>query len=254
MLVNATLVPDTALLVPGAAGAAEVLADVRTAAVDAVRDLVGDGDAPARLVVVAPGTADRMRPGPFVPTLAAAGVEDAALGWAAPTPHPDVTPTVVDGPAAAAALLLLAHAEWAGPVTLVEVAPPGEEGWTRAPGRGAELAALGQGVTAGVERVGVLVAGSLSARRGPDAPLPEDDRSVAVDGAMLADLADAGPDARTRLSVMAADLAAELAVTAWAPWQVALGGVPRRTQVRARVHHVAAPFGVTYVVASWRPS
>jgi hypothetical protein len=53
---------------------------------------------------------------------------------------------------------------------------------------------------------------------------------------------------------MSPDLAAELAVTLWAPWQVVLGGVPRRASVRADVHHVDAPFGVTYVVASWRPS
>ena len=250
VLAVAVLVPDTALLVPGAAGAATVLDDVRGAAVGAVHDLVDAG--PARVVVVAPGTADRMRPGPFVPSLAAAGIDDADLGWAAPPAHPDVTPTTVHGPAASTALLLLGHAGWTGPVTLVEVATPGDEAYTRAPGRSAELAALGQGVTSGPERVAVLVAGSLSARRGPGAPLAEDERAAAVDGGMLADLADAGPQARERLAVMAPDLAAELAVTAWAPWQLVLGAVGRRTAVQADVHHVDAPFGVTYVVATWR--
>ncbi len=246
----AALVPDTALLVPGAAGASEVLTDVRTAAVAAVTELVDAG--PARVVVVAPGTADRMRPGPFRPSLAAAGIDDAALAWVAPPAHPEVTPTTVHGPAAAVALLLLARAGWTGPVTLVEVAGPGEEALTVAPGRAAELAALGSGVVGGLERVGVVVAGSLSARRGPDAPLPQDPRAAAVDGGMLADLADGGPDARGRLAVMAPDLARDLAVTAWAPWQLVIGAVGRRTAVRAAVHHVSAPLGATYVVATWR--
>jgi hypothetical protein len=252
VLVNATLVPDTALLVPGASGTTDVLPDVRAAAVQSVRGLLEDR--PARVVVAAPGPADRMRPGPFSPSLAAAGVDDAALGWVAPPSHPDVTPSAVDVPASAAALLLLAHAGWTGPTTLVEVTAPGEAAWTRATGRAAELAALGHGVTGGPERVGLLVAGSLSARRGPEAPLAEDPRAAAVDGGMLADLRDGGSQARARLAVMAPDLAADLAVTLWAPWQVALGGVPGRGDVAADVSLVAAPFGVTYVVASWRPS
>ena len=300
VLVNATLVPDTVLLVPGAAGAAEVLAETRAAAVDAVRALVADG--PERVVVVAPGPADRTRRGPFTPGLAAAGIDDALLGWSAPGPDAEVTRDTgagsdpdpdpdpdadagagpgadpgtaadarvaaprVDGPAAATALLLLAHAGWTGPVTLVDVAAPGggtPPGGGAQPGggtlpagvdRAAGLAALGRGLTTGPDRVGVLVAGSLSARRGPAAPLAEDERAGAVDAAMLAALADAGPDARTRLAGLGPRLAAELAVTAWAPWQVAVGAVPDGATPRAAVHHTAAPFGVTYVVASWRAS
>ncbi len=250
MLVNATLVPDTALLVPGASGATDVLPDVRAAAVDAARALVADD--PARVVVVAPGTADRMRPGPLAPSLAAVGVDDAALGWQGPPVPPETTPSLVDVPGAVTALLLLGHVGWTGPVTFIEVTPPTDEEWTLATGRAAELAALGYGVTSGPDRVGMLVAGSLSARRGPDAPLAEDPRAVPVDGGMLADLRDGGLEARTRLGVMAPDLARDLAVTLWAPWQVALGGFPRRATVDATVHHVAAPFGVHYVVASWR--
>ncbi|GAA2728491.1 hypothetical protein [Cellulomonas aerilata] len=251
MLDNATLVPDTALLVPGAAGAAEVLPEVRAAAVAAVEALLAAS--PARVVVVAPGRADRMMPGPFAPTLAAAGIDDARLGWplTAGDVHPDVTPTRVDGPASAVALALLARCGWSGPTTLAEVAPPGTEPLTVAPGRAAELAALGYGLASGPERVAFLVAGSFSARRGSDAPLEHDRRAAAVDGGMLADLADAGPDARVRLAGMAPDLAAELAVTAWAPWQLVLGAVPRRATVRAAVPHVSAPFGATYAVASW---
>ncbi len=124
VLVNATLVPDTALLVPGTAGAAEVLRETRAAAVDAARALLAA--APSRVVVVAPGACDRTRSGPFAPSLAAAGIDDAALGWVAPPRDTVATtpPARVDAPAAATALLLLAHAGWTGPVTLVEVAPP----------------------------------------------------------------------------------------------------------------------------------
>ena len=271
VLVNATLVPDTALLVPGAAGRAQVLADTRAAAVDAVRALLADE--PAHVVVVAPGSGDRTRRGQLVPSLAAAGIDDAALGWVGAPPC--ALPTAasrVDAPAAATALLLLAHAGWTGPVTLVEVARPvvgdGAAAATRrvvaagvtagtAPrsDRAVLLAAIGREVTVGPDRVALLVAGSLSARRGPHAPLAEDARSISLDDAVLADLADGGPDARVRLATLDAGLVAELAVTAWAPWVVALGAVdalPPGTRVRPTVHHLAAPFGVTYPVISWR--
>lgn len=281
MLVNATLVPDTALLVPGAAGAAEVLADTRAAAVDAVRAVLADG--PVHVVVVAPGPVDRTRRGPFVPSLAAAGIDDAALGWVgSPRSSRPEGACRVDAPAAATALLLLAHAGWTGPVTLVEVAPvpvpvpvlgdaagsaprravgadvaaegtaPGAD---RDSDRAGTLAAVGREVAAGPDRVALLVAGSLSARRGPGAPLAEDHRSAVLDDALLAGLADAGPDARARLAALDPGLVAELAVTGWAPWVVALGAVgalPPGTTVRPTVHHLAAPFGVTYPVVSWR--
>lgn len=251
VLASATLVPETALLVPGAAGAAEVLAEVREAAVTAVEHLLAAR--PARVVVVAPGTADRTVPGPFVPTLAAAGIGDAHLGWplVAGDVPPDVTPTAVDRPAPAVALLLLARCGWTGPVALAEVAAPGAEVVASAAGRAAELAALGRGLAGGPEQVALLAAGSLSARSGPDAPLAHDPRAPAVDAEMLADLADGGPRARVRLAAMAPDLAAELAVSAWAPWQVVLGAVPPGRDVRAAVEHTSAPLGATYAVVTW---
>jgi hypothetical protein len=251
----AILVPDTALLVPGAAGAADVLTDVRAAAVDAVQVMLAAS--PARVVVVAPGDSDRMMPGPFLPTLGAAGVDDARLGWPATgaTPHPDVTPTRVDNPASAVALLLLGRCGWTGPVTLAEVTPPGADPLTTAAGRSAELAALGYGLAAGPEPAAFLVAGSFSARRGQDAPLEHDRRAAAVDDGMLTDLADASRPARARLAGMAPELAAELVVTAWAPWQLVIGAVAGHAAgqgtVRGAVHHVSAPFGATYAVASW---
>ena len=263
VLDSAVLVPDTALLVPGAAGATDVLADVRAAALGAARDLVDA--APARVVVVAPGPVERTRTGPFVPSLTAAGLEDARLGWAPRRVPPDGTATRVHAPAASVALLLLGAAGWTGPVTLAEVtagAPgrlpgtpstaPTTTPTTASAGRAAALATLGRDLTAGPERVAVLAAGSLSARRGPDAPLAEDPRAAAVDDAVVADLADAGPPAQARLAAVPPELAVELAITAWAPWQVVLGAVAPDAAVRAAVRHVSAPLGAGYVVATWQ--
>ena len=80
MLVAAALVPDTALLVPGAAGTASVLDGLRSAALHAVAHvvaLVGTGT----VVVVAPGPAHRELAGTVLPSLGAAGVPDHLLGW-----------------------------------------------------------------------------------------------------------------------------------------------------------------------------
>ncbi|NNH08417.1 hypothetical protein HLB10_15175, partial [Cellulomonas fimi] len=75
------------------------------------------------------------------------------------------------------------------------------------------------------ERVALVVVGSGSARHGPDAPLADDDRAPALDASLAADLADAGPGARARLSALDEQLAADLAVSGWPGWQVLLGAV-----------------------------
>jgi hypothetical protein len=98
----------------------------------------------------------------------------------------------------------------------------------------------------------VLVAGSLSARNGPGAPHPQDDRAGPFDAAMVADLALGDAPARGRLAAIPAELAAELAVTAWAPLQVLLGAAGDVASFGADVRYASAPFGVTYAVATWR--
>src|SRR5690554_2389637 len=75
VLIAAALVPDTALLVPGASGRSELLAAERSAALEAVRRVVAAG--PGRLVVVAapaPRGPGLRTTGPVRPTLAAAGL------------------------------------------------------------------------------------------------------------------------------------------------------------------------------------
>lgn len=254
VLAIAALVPETALLVPGAAGRAVVLEDVRAAAVDAGCEVVRA--VPDRMVVVAPGPRDRVLDWPVRPSLAAAGVDDTGLGWTMPE-TPLAPGGAVPGVGASVVLLLLARAGWAGPVTVVEVAPsPGPPAGTRGGNdtRAEALRALGADLVAGSARVALLVAGSLSARHGPRAPHADDERAAPFDAATLADLALADPPARQRLGAVAGSRAAELEVTAWAPLQVLLGAAADGPSPEARVRHASAPFGVTYAVAVWRGS
>lgn len=272
MLVAAALVPETALLVPGVSGADDVLPGLRSIVLAAVGDLVAAR--PDRVVVVAaahPSRPDAVghghrrggrhdsevvrppeavrepevvhRTGPLHPTLGAAGLDDARLGWSFPARSGSAE---VRDVAPAVGLHLLARGGWDG-ATEVVVVPPD-----------ARLARrVGGDLTAG--RTALLLVGSLSARRGPDGPLPDDERAAEVDERVLADLsALGGPDdaadaaARRRLTQLTAATASELAISAWAPWQVLCaatdGGRWRSTQ-----RWVGAPFGATYAVVSWEP-
>ncbi|NMR19515.1 hypothetical protein [Cellulomonas fimi] len=249
MLRAAVLVPDTALLVPGAAGRAVVLDEIRAAALEEVRDMVAT--APDRVVVVAPGAADRVVAGRVVASLAAAGVDDAALGWratggSAPERGADEP---MASTATSVALLLLAAAGWSGPTTVVETAVSVETAASSAQA----LRDRGASLVDGSAPVVLVLAGSLSARHGPDAPLADDPRAATADDALLADLRAADPEARRRLADVPAELARDLAMTVWAPLQVLLGAVGT-TPVEPRIAEVAAPWGVPYVVARWVPA
>lgn len=262
MLVAASLVPATALLVPGAAGRAEVLVDLRARALDVVAALLAAG--PELIVVVAPGSIDRDLDGPVRAGLGSAGVPDDRLGWSLPASFAAHGAAPVVGVAASVGLLLLARSGWVGPVRVLEVAPCDEAAvvgatTTRAAhlrALGARLVDAGSGSGAGERhgggRVGLVVAGSLSARHGPDAPLADDERAPAYDAAVLADLADGGPAARARLGDLDGAVAGELAVTGWGPWQVLLGAVGAG-EVDAAVLAAGAPFGAQHVVATWVP-
>lgn len=240
MLVRAALVPDTALLVPGAAGSAEVLPALRDAALRAVQDVVATG--PRTIVVVAPGREERELTGVVRPSLGPAGIPDRLLSW----PVPDVT---LDGPRAgppsvpsAVALHLLARAGRTDGLRVVEVT--GRQG-------AEELAALGRTLV-GDGPTGLVVVGSGSGRHGPDAPLADDPRAIEHDARVLVDLVDAGPDARARLAVDDPALAEELAVRGWGPWQVLLGAVGP-AQVRGRLLATTTELGAQHSVLVWEP-
>jgi hypothetical protein len=237
MLVAAAIVPPTALLVPGAGGAEEVLVPERLAAVEAVRAVV---DAqPIVIAVVVPGTGP-VRVGRMQPTLAAAGIDDGRLGWACrPTVGAgEVAP--VDDVAGAVGLLLLDQAGWRGPVELF-LAGPSESALLRM--RGDELVRA--------RRTGLLLVGGLSTRHGPDGPLATDERAAPVDDAIATDLGNLDRPARGRLAGVPARLASTLAISAWGPWQVLLGAVTG-DPVAMTTHAVGAPFGAGYVTVSWR--
>jgi hypothetical protein len=264
MVVAASLVPATALLVPGAAGRSEVLVDLRARALDAVSALLAAG--PERVVVIAPGPIDRDLDGPVRAGLASAGVPDDRVGWSLPASLPGQVGAPAAGVAASVGLLLLARSGWVGPVRVLEV---GSSDATAIAGatteRAAHLRAVGarlvaadagagyrSGDSRGGNRVGLVVVGSLSARHGPDAPLADDERAPAYDAAVLADLADGSPAARARLGSLDERVAGELAVTGWGPWQVLVGAVGADA-VDAMVLAAGAPFGAQHVVATWLP-
>ncbi|NUU17457.1 hypothetical protein HP550_09360 [Cellulomonas humilata] len=238
MLVVAALVPDSALLVPGAGGSADPVAGLREAALRAVGEVVASGV--RSVVVVAPGVVDRVVAGIVRTTLGAAGIPDALLGW--PVVEVQVDGVGSDGPSVpgVVALHLLVRAGWTGAVRMVEVTPE----------RGArDLAALGSALVE-PEPTGLVVVGSGSGRHGPDAPLADDPRAPDHDARVLADLADAGPAARARLADDDPALADALAVRGWAPWQVlvgAAGDVP----VRARTLATSADLGAQHAVLLW---
>lgn len=238
MFVVAALVPDTALLVPGTAGVADLFVGLRTAALAAVAEVVA-ADV-ATIVVVGPGPAPRELRGTVRPSLAAAGVPDDLLRWPC---HPVTLPGIgTDEPAvpSAVALHLLLQAGRHTGVRVVEVTD----------GQGSDaLASLG-GSLVEDGPTGLVVVGSGSARHGPDAPLADDPRAPDHDARVLADLADAGPDALARLAADDADLARELAVRGWAPWQVLVGAVAGHP-VRARVLAESTELGAQHAVVVW---
>lgn len=248
VLVAAALVPPTALLVPGSSGMGPVLGVERAAAVAAATAL--RAAQPEVVVVVAPSRDAPVRvSGRLHPSLAAAGIDDARLGWPPRATYGRGPAVLVDDVAAAVGLLLLDRAGWMGPTEVAGV------GMAPVP----DLRNTGVEIVTG-RSTGLLLVGGLSARRGPDSPLAPDERAALLDDATVDDLGDFGPGARERLGAVPAKTALELAISAWAPWQVLLGAVgagpegPGGVDERpaAVVHHVSAPFGATYVSLSWR--
>jgi hypothetical protein len=247
VLLTAVLVPETALLVPGAAGSADVLFEERSAVLGALRDLVAAG--PSRVVVVASAPRSVALTGPLRPSLTAAGI-DGGSTWAAPAG--DAVEVTDVGPAVA--LLALAAAGWSGETSVLLVGP--EPGALLTATAGLEdLGVPGGRGRREAEHVGLVLVGSLSARRGPGAPLPEDERAPATDDAVLRDLLDLGPEARARLAAFPATLAEELAISAWAPWQVLVSVVDADVRRwRGELRLVSAPLGATCAVIEWRAS
>lgn len=227
MLTAAVLVPDTALLVPGAAGAAEVLADERSAAEAAAVALL----AAERIIVVVPARAGHRAGGGG---LADAGVDRSFVAW----PMPD--DRAGGGVAAAVASALLTQVGWTGSVELIEVG-----------GATGDLHALGERLVRTDHQVGLLVLGTVGARREAASPLPADPRAASVEDAVLADLAELDRAAIDRLAAVPADLADQLASTVWAGSHVLVGAVRAAGPPSTSVVHRVTPGPVRYAVLSW---
>ncbi|WP_147793809.1 hypothetical protein [Cellulomonas sp. Y8] len=237
MSLAVVFLPDTALLVPGAAGRADPAAGLRDAAVAALADLAGDtgaGGNPGveRVLVIAPARRLRFLPHPVAPGLGAAGLD-----------LPDLAPPALDGAPradvpASVALVLLRAAGVASPVDVVEI------------DRAADHVVAAHDSSAAPRAV--VVVGSLSARHGPDAPLADDPRAPAADDALLAALAD-GPAALGRaLDDLGADGARDLAVSGRGPWRAALALLPAGAVTEAASLHREVVAGAQHVVAAWR--
>lgn len=247
MLTAAALVPPTPLLVPGAAGRATVLQPERDAALAAAGGLVASAP---ELVVVLTATGPWLD-GPARPSLGAAGIPDADLGWPGATSGPVVTHVP-----SAVGLRLLARVGWRGPTALraaagAEAGGRNGVGSRRARGRpdGTALADRGSALVADRPAALLVVAGG-SVRRGEAAPLAPDPRAAEADEAFLRWLRNGCPGDVPIDAGTAEELGADL----WAPAQVLGGALADARRAGDRIAADVAltdPFGAAYLVGSW---
>jgi hypothetical protein len=223
VIVAATLVPSTPLLVPELGGQHPPLPELRSASARAVAALL---DArPDLVVVVGPAPATATWPsdsavdlGPFLGR--------ATTGRALPL-------------ALALGATLLRAAGFPGGTVFQAVA---------ADAAPAACAALGRSLVDGAERVALLVVGDGSARRTPKAPGWFDARAEAFDAAT--DRAVRSGDLGALLD-LDPDLATALQAAGRPAWQV-LAGAAGDLPCHSRVDYADAPLGVGYLVAALR--
>lgn len=234
MLLRAALCPHPPLLLPEvAAGAAVERADLRSACLLAVSELLAAG--PDAVVVVGDApTTTAFGPGSWG-SLAPFGVRRSVqLPGAVREPTPRLPLSLIVGG------WLLERAGWAGPTRGCGV-----------PDRNSPAAAArtGRRLVAGAERIGLLVMGDGTARRSEKAPGYLDPRAAGFDAEVARALAAA--DATALLALDPA-LATELLATGRASWQV-LAGAAGDGHWQSRVSYDDAPYGVSYLVAQWWP-
>lgn len=243
-LVAAAVCPHPPLLVPDV-GAGEPVA-ARRFALEATRWLLAAGLDLLTVVGDAPVT------GPVPP-----GTTGSFAGFGVPARVTLGTSADGSGPSGAlplslsvgAWLLAEAHRGGAAPVD-----GAGVDGFgIRADVAAAAAAAFGARLASRAERVGLLVMGDGSARRTAAAPGGLDERAGGFDAAASAALAAGDPAALLALDPV---LARDLLAAGRAPWQV-LAGAARRHDVTENswigyVLYDDAPYGVGYLVATWK--
>jgi hypothetical protein len=142
---------------------------------------------------------------------------------------------------------------WPGALEVLEVREP-RPGARTAASRVEELRAQGRALARADrdENLGLVVAGSLSARNGPEAPLAADDRAPGADRDVAELLVDGGREARRRLGDLDPDAAGDLGMSGWAPWQVLVGACRQVDKVEVDDVARIRSLGVVHVAASWR--
>lgn len=225
MIVAAALLPHPPLLLREVTGAADPAADLRAACLTAVATTLAAGPDVVHLV----------------------GADGPPVTAASFAPSPVIKEPRRDQGRSARPLSLLVgrrlleEAGWTGSVTDHPVA-------THAPPHG--CARLGAGLAARDERAALLVLGDGSARRGPTAPGYLDDRALPFDAEVLEALRRADAE---RLGALDDVTAAELMAAGRAAWQVLAGALPTLGVTSGEVLYADDPFGVAYVVCTYRP-
>jgi len=125
---------------------------------------------------------------------------------------------------------------------------PTVSGQTVAPD--ADVAAVGTALDDDGGRLGLLVMGDGSARRGENAPGYVDERAAPFDAAVAAALASGDAAALRDLDPA---LGADLLAAGVPAWRTA-GHVVGERPVAGELLHDSAPYGVGYLVATWAPA
>jgi len=269
VLIAAAVCPHPPLLVPAAACGAAAELDALREACDAAVTVLAAAD-PDLIVTVGGAAEDAEFAESAAGSLAAYGI-----GWrtgAGPAvlplsltigrwllPRAGLLPA---GPAERAGLLGAGPPDRAGPVRAdpAERAGPVPAGTAAArPAPRVRLLAtafgtpthaclrLGAQIAARAPRVAVLAMGDGPACLSPQAPGYLDARARSYDAGVTAALADADAG---RLARLDPDLSADLLVAGRAVWQV-LTGAAGEGRFRGHLHRAEAPYGVSYLVASW---
>jgi hypothetical protein len=241
MLIAGAVCPHPPLLIPAALGAAasDPPAELRNVADAAARAVSGLADArPDLIVVVGGGAAEREYGADVSGGLHAFGVN------------------VTVGPGEPVLPLSLTVGRWlmehAGILVREEAVDPAAgtavvfQEVARNAGAGACLK-LGRILADRASRVALLAMGDACARPAREDPDVPDPAAQDYDGEVAEALAAADARWLARLDPALDD---ELVVAGRAAWQV-LAGAARGTRMQGRLLCMAAPYGVTYLVASW---
>jgi hypothetical protein len=218
VITAAAIVSHPPLLVRDLGGAADPVAALRAAALDAVRGVLAGAD---EVVVVGPAD----RPGHW----SAGGL--GGFGRTVPTAGDPVPLALGVG------ARLLDDAGWTGPRELVDAGAPARE----------DVADLAAELAARSGRTALLLMADGSARRGERAPGYLDERAFPFDDALAQALAAGDAAALVGLDVA---LAEELMVTGATALRL-LGAVALGRRTQASLGYRDDPYGVTYLVASW---